>query len=108
MSSRPFCRPSRFGCLMALATGALPATAAAQWAQASAFGPPARNDHALAYDSHRGCTVMFGGAAFSPALADTWEWDGTRWQQKLPAVAPPARTGHAMAYDSIRGRTVLF
>jgi hypothetical protein len=81
------------------------------WLQrAPATSPPARRDHALAFDSARGRTVLFGGHAGSPGspLGDTWEWDGTQWQQKLPALAPAPRSGHALAYDALRGRVVLF
>ncbi|MBI3447641.1 MAG: hypothetical protein HY049_01780 [Acidobacteria bacterium] len=78
---------------------------------ALAVSPPARSDHALAYDSARGRVVLFGGSQnyFSgPFLADTWEWDGTTWSDVTPAVSPPARSRHAMVYDSARGRVVLF
>jgi hypothetical protein len=66
--------------------------------------PPARADHAVAYDSARGKLVMYGGAS----LGDTWEWDGTAWTETLPATPPPARTDGAMAYDAKRARIVLF
>ncbi|MBI5526160.1 MAG: hypothetical protein HY897_07480 [Deltaproteobacteria bacterium] len=74
--------------------------------------PSGRSDHAMAYDSVRGKTVLFGG--FLPGSNDeTWEWDGTSWAKKTPADPegdgnPSARFGHALAYDSTRGRTVLF
>src|SRR5262249_58787461 len=41
-------------------------------------------------------------------LADTWEWDGANWLQRLPAQSPPPRWAHALAYDAVHGRTVLF
>jgi hypothetical protein len=65
----------------------------------------------LAYDSIRGRVVLFGGstAGFSGnTLAETWEWDGSSWVQRAPAISPPARAGHAMAFDSTRGRVVMF
>ncbi|MBK8232988.1 MAG: hypothetical protein IPK72_20990 [Candidatus Eisenbacteria bacterium] len=68
----------------------------------------ARQGHALAYDSARGRTVLFGGVEVSSYVSDTWEWDGSNWTRQNPAVSPPARSGHALAYDSARGRTVLF
>ncbi len=40
--------------------------------------------------------------------ATTWEWDGTSWVLRFPAMSPPARWGHAMAWDGARQRTVLF
>lgn len=42
------------------------------------------------------------------ALADTWEWNGTSWQDVTTAVSPAARAAHGMAYDSRRGRTVVY
>lgn len=78
-----------------------------------AVAPPARRNQAMAYDSIRGRTVMFGGDVLlqtgsAPTLADTWEWDGTQWHDVTPAVSPPARTAARMVFDSARGRCVLF
>ena len=74
-----------------------------------AVSPPVRYQHALAYDSARGKVVLFGGYGYPPyLLSDTWEWDGSAWNQRTPAVSPPARYDHALAYDSARGRVVLF
>jgi hypothetical protein len=71
--------------------------------------PLARAAHALAYDSVRAATVLFGGIDSSNSfLDDTWEWDGTDWIQRSPAHKPPARGGHALAYASAQGVTVLF
>src|SRR5262245_51651299 len=39
--------------------------------------PWGRYGHAMAYDSDRGVTVLFGGSDFGSPLGDTWEWDGT-------------------------------
>ncbi len=68
----------------------------------------ARYQHALAYDSVRLRTVLFGGDNSSGNSNDTWEYDGINWIQKLPAISPPVRYAHAMAFDSARGRVVLF
>ncbi len=70
--------------------------------------PPARWDHAMAYDSTRRRIVLFGGYGTDGVRDDTWEWDGVRWIEVTPAAAPPARSNHAMAYDAARGRVVLF
>ena len=71
--------------------------------------PSARQETALAFDSARGRTVLFGGFDEAGWRQDTWEWDGTRWEQKTPSSAiPGARRGHALAYDALRGRVVLF
>src|SRR5262249_48363506 len=70
--------------------------------------PSARYSHAMAYDSARGVTVLFGGYAGGPIFGDTWEWNGMTWTQISSAVSPAARLYHAMAYDSARRVTVLF
>lgn len=67
--------------------------------------PPGNLNFAMAYDSARGRTVLFGGVA-SPA--DTWEWDGRVWTNVTSSARPSGRLGHAMAYDSARNRIVLF
>ncbi|MEC7584336.1 MAG: kelch repeat-containing protein [Planctomycetota bacterium] len=78
------------------------------WTQVVTTGPSARYTHAMAYDSQRGVTVLFGGreAGFNE-LDDTWEWDGTSWTQ-IASTGPSPRARHTMAYDSQRGVTVLF
>lgn len=79
------------------------------WEQRNpANSPSARAYHAMAYDSLRGVTVLFGGWDANGFLADTWEWDGTNWLQRSPTHHPTAREGHAMVYDSARGVVVLF
>jgi hypothetical protein len=82
----------------------------AAWAQATPPAlPTARRYHALAYDSVRHETVLFGGfdANDSP-LADTWVWNGSTWTQRSPATSPPARADMTMGFDPDRGRVVLF
>jgi hypothetical protein len=70
--------------------------------------PTGRDGFALAYDSVRGRTVMFGGKSNAIGhLSDTWEWDGTTWTQRSSG-GPSPRKWHAMAFDSVRGVTVLF
>jgi len=67
--------------------------------------PGERTGASLAWDSRRGRTVLFGGDAGDDSV---WEWDGTSWAGRAPAVAPHARFGAAATFDSRRGRTVLF
>src|SRR5262249_38669059 len=64
--------------------------------------PPARAAPALAYDSGRGRSVLFGGVDVNRVcLADTWEYDGgPTWVRVVTSVAPRARARHALAYDS--------
>ena len=78
------------------------------WTQASDIGPPGRAQHAMAFDSKRNITILFGGSVAQTGLvADTWQWDGQDWTQLLDS-GPPPRSQHALAFDSARNRTVLF
>ena len=74
-----------------------------------AISPPAVSAGAMAYDSNRGVSVLFGGSPSSGyPTAGTWEWDGISWTQRTLAVSPTGRAWHAMAYDSAHGQVVLF
>jgi hypothetical protein len=78
------------------------------WTTVNLYDPQARNGHAMAYDSLRRRTVLFGGETAS-MMQDTWEWDGITWTKMAPAYyIPNKRWYHSMAYDSLRNRTVLF
>jgi uncharacterized protein (TIGR03437 family) len=70
--------------------------------------PPARQAHAMAYDSAHGQIVLFGGLANFTQLNDTWTWDGSNWSEKMPQTSPSPRTSPAMVYDSAHGQVVLF
>jgi len=64
---------------------------------------------AAVFDSARGRTVLFVGQNCpGSAVSETWEWNGTAWTQRLPAISPSGRYAHAMAFDSARNRTVLY
>jgi hypothetical protein len=85
------------------------------WAHPVVSGPSARYGHAMAYDSNRNATVLFGGAisrsiyqnqVFAPNN-ETWEWSGGVWKQR-EVTGPPPRRWHSMAYDPVRHVTVLF
>jgi hypothetical protein len=71
------------------------------WTQTEETGPAPRCGHAMAYDSLRQRTLLFGGlvdtgssGALQP-VGDTWEWDGTNWTQ-VADTGPTARYGAAM------------
>lgn len=70
--------------------------------------PSSRDVHAMAYDTARGVTVLFGGIAAGGINGETWEWNGTIWTKRTSVASPPARFSHTMSYDSARGVTVLF
>jgi hypothetical protein len=70
------------------------------------LGPGYRSYHAMAYDSVRRRTVLFGGIDID-YNAETWEWDGTSWTLRA-TTGPSGRQGHAMAFDQARAVTVLF
>jgi hypothetical protein len=76
--------------------------------QSPAQAPAGRQFPAMAYDSRRGRTVLFGGDSYPHTnYLDTWEWDGSAWSSFFTVPSPPASVGPGMAYDSARGVTVL-
>lgn len=73
--------------------------------------PPPRSLHGMAYDAARRRVVLFGGTGSYGAgqLRDTWEYDGSAWVQRQPAVSPGGqyfKVRH-MWYDSVAGRVRL-
>jgi hypothetical protein len=72
--------------------------------------PSPRWGHAMAYDSIRGRTILYGGIdATGGSTSDVWEWDGDAgtWTRRGPGPTP-SRWGHAMVYDEVTGHIVLF
>jgi hypothetical protein len=72
--------------------------------------PPLRFYADQAYDESRGRLVLFGGQLDNNNtwLQDTWEYDGSQWEQLNPAHAPDASLGYGeMTYDKVRAKTVL-
>ena len=53
----------------------------ARWTEIKTDGPGKRFMHAMAYDSARGKTVLYGGGDGTNNPDDIWEWDGKRWTQ---------------------------
>ncbi|MBI4869212.1 MAG: hypothetical protein HY816_19910 [Candidatus Wallbacteria bacterium] len=81
------------------------------WTQlAPAASPSARRFGAMATDTARSRTVLFGGReGLGPGyLDDTWEWDGTNWTARSPANSPPGRTDSVLSFDPVRSEIVLF
>lgn len=77
------------------------------WVRRS-VGPLApRSQPAMAFDSSRGVTVLYGGWTDTSYFSDTWEWNGTRWTSR-PVTGPGQRYLHAVAFDASRAQTVLY
>ncbi|HEY2598854.1 MAG TPA: kelch repeat-containing protein [Candidatus Dormibacteraeota bacterium] len=75
----------------------------------STIPPAARAGAGVAYDQAHGLMVIFGGETGpSPALNETWTWDGKTWVRENPAASPSARRDVAMAYDEAHHDVVLF
>ena len=74
--------------------------------------PKQRSSMALAYDSARGKTVLYGGSKVKQTYKDTWEWDGHKWVKIVPL--DPGGDGNppgglpTLAYDSLRGVALLY
>ena len=72
--------------------------------------PNIRVAFSLSYDTVRNIIVLFGGQKSSHEIYnDTWEFDGTDWEDRTPDEPnPPGRFRGAMAYDEYRRKTVLY
>lgn len=74
--------------------------------------PAPRSDSPLVYDPVRKRTLIFGGRSDgdenATVLGDTWEWDGTDWEELHPVHAPEERSGHSLCYDPSTHRVLLF
>jgi len=80
------------------------------WTLASpAVSPSARTGAPMAFDRQRNVAVLFGGRqpSGSVILGDTWEWNGSTWQQRFPVVSPPNREAALMAFDPVGGGVLL-
>ena len=83
------------------------------WRQFTGDGPPARGYAAMAYDSARGVTVLYGGStvdfdgAIENRFGDTWEWDGSAWTERQ-VTGPSPRADCYMSYGAARHVIVLF
>lgn len=63
----------------------------------------------VAFDSHRGTLVVFGGQVIGSQLTnETWELNGSKWSLRAPAVSPSPRYGASLSFDADRNRMVLF
>jgi len=81
------------------------------WTQLSpTTTPPPRWGHRMVYDSRRNRLVTFGGRSPTTTATanDTWEFDGSNWQQVFPTASPSARAFYGMAFDERRGQVVMY
>lgn len=72
------------------------------------IAPPARYQHAMAYDETRGTVILYGGHNQHGTLADLWEWDGEKWTQLCPVCNPAHRFSHKMFYDTSREAVIVY
>jgi Galactose oxidase, central domain len=89
-----------------------------QWTNLNPSGavPSPRIDHAMAYDTHFGKTVMFGGVDVvdgeaAKLLQDTWAYDSSTnsWANLDPTGSiPPSQGGQCLVYDPSVKRMFLF
>lgn len=61
--------------------------------------------HALAYDSRRGWTLLYGDRG--PDAERLWAWDGRQWRS-FDEPGPGLRRHIKLSYDATRDRVVLF
>ncbi len=75
--------------------------------RSTTISPSARARHALAYDSARGRTVLFGGSDSSggPLSSDTWEWDGDTWTERHPDTPRTGFEYHPESVSEAMGRS---
>lgn len=72
----------------------------------TAVSPPARLGASMAYDSSSGEVVLFGGAASSNPLSDTWTFAGGNWRNAT-VTGPSGRIHAAMVDDPADGGVLL-
>ncbi len=83
------------------------------WREVPGQAPAPRYAHAMAFDSRRGITYMYGGATMNTErqtvhYEDMWSWDGQRWTAiTMNGPTPGKRYSPAMAFDAARNRIVL-
>ncbi|MBI5525711.1 MAG: hypothetical protein HY897_05200 [Deltaproteobacteria bacterium] len=85
----------------------------------TAQSPSARYGAAMAYDTYRNFTVLFGGCTAQSGSTctaysgETWEYNGTNWALVTPTDPegdgnPEPRALHTLAFDQLRRRVILY
>lgn len=98
------------GCASVIEAAPAACTSLTAWRQLFPLhSAPGRSGHAMAYDSARGLTILFGGIDTNGViLNDTWQFDVHGWKKLTPAHAPSPRYRHTLSYDASTGTIVLF
>jgi hypothetical protein len=81
------------------------------WTQLTpAVLPTARRRGNIGVDTFNSRILLYGGqdGISNTALDDTWQWDGSVWQQLAPSSTPGGLMWHGMAFDGTRNVTVVF
>ncbi|MDP9334072.1 MAG: hypothetical protein M3Q30_12305 [Actinomycetota bacterium] len=71
------------------------------------IAPAGRTGASMVFDPASKSVILFGGFGPYGTLADTWTWDGARWQQQLPATAATSRAVAGMAYAPALGKVLM-
>lgn len=81
----------------------------ADWVEVTpAVSPTPRFRFAMAFDSQRSRTVLYGGFDGTDILTDTYEYAGSEWVQiAIPGSPPSNSTETQHGYDAARGRFVI-
>ena len=80
-----------------------------QWTQIEPEHPSPcyRREPAMAYDSIRDQSVLFGGRTQKGLINDTWMWNGSYWSQLDSDQSPPVATFSRMVFDEQRNQIVM-
>lgn len=79
-----------------------------RWIDRGSSGPSPRYRAAMAYDTARGVTMLFGGNGQTPQpLLDTWEWNGQSWTLRT-TNGPALFSVFGLVYNSRAHAVTLF
>src|SRR5262249_11438863 len=71
--------------------------------------PVARSDAQMAYyPGNGGQLLLFSGNSGGIGVGDTWNWDGTNWNQLSPPTSPPPTMNATLDYDPTNNALILF
>ncbi len=80
------------------------------WTQGptSTSAPSKRRFETLVYEPTHGVTVLLGGNDYLKDLAETWTWDGARWNALTFSDAPSARSLPMAVFDTSHQVVTLY